>query len=145
MGLKLRYRDDRCRTLAGKPPRAHVAAKRAGLDRRWSARQLRRMRIFEVASFTLMCVTIAGASLSPVLLPGRVSPVVMLVMPAAIMAVVIVALTPLMRPLAWKLHRAGLLSLGLCPACGYPIAELEPEEDQCRVCPECGCAWKMEA
>lgn len=32
----------------------------------------------------------------------------------------------------------------LCAACGYSIAEIEPEEDGCRVCPECGSAWRMD-
>lgn len=32
---------------------------------------------------------------------------------------------------------------GRCLACGYAIAGIEPEEDGCRVCPECGSAWKL--
>lgn len=40
--------------------------------------------------------------------------------------------------------RAAGMNLGLCPACGYPIAEIEPQEDMCRVCPECGGAWRMD-
>lgn len=30
----------------------------------------------------------------------------------------------------------------MCPGCGYSLAELEPEVDGCRVCPECGGAWR---
>ncbi len=47
----------------------------------------------------------------------------------------------------WIVHRrpepTAWLGLGLCPACGYSIAEIEPEEDGCRVCPECGSAWRL--
>jgi hypothetical protein len=32
---------------------------------------------------------------------------------------------------------------GVCAACGYSLCELEPQDDGCRVCPECGCAWKL--
>ncbi|MEQ9097306.1 MAG: hypothetical protein RIE32_13705 [Phycisphaerales bacterium] len=52
---------------------------------------------------------------------------------------------------AWTKHKAIRESdrlgraRGLCPACGYSIAGLEPEEDGCRICPECGSAWKMDA
>jgi hypothetical protein len=33
---------------------------------------------------------------------------------------------------------------GLCAACGYDLIGQEPEEDGCRVCPECGAAWRIE-
>lgn len=35
-----------------------------------------------------------------------------------------------------------LTRAGICPGCGYSLAELEPETDGCRVCPECGGAWR---
>jgi hypothetical protein len=34
------------------------------------------------------------------------------------------------------------LQAGHCAACGYPLLEIEPEADGCRVCPECGAAWR---
>lgn len=34
---------------------------------------------------------------------------------------------------------------GQCLACGYDIADIEPQEDNRRVCPECGSAWKLDA
>jgi len=34
-------------------------------------------------------------------------------------------------------------SRGQCLACGYSIAGLEPQDDGCRVCPECGAAWRF--
>ena len=44
------------------------------------------------------------------------------------------------EPPARRLHCRGWLSLGLCPACAYRIAEVRVEEDNCRTCPECGAA-----
>lgn len=34
---------------------------------------------------------------------------------------------------------------GVCAACGYSLREIKVKEDDCRVCPECGSAWKLEA
>lgn len=31
----------------------------------------------------------------------------------------------------------------LCGSCGYDLAAVEPEADGCRVCPECGAAWRI--
>jgi hypothetical protein len=33
---------------------------------------------------------------------------------------------------------------GICSACGYSIKGLEPQDDGCTVCPECGAAWRFE-
>ncbi len=33
---------------------------------------------------------------------------------------------------------------GFCGSCGFTIRDLQPEEDACRVCPECGSAWRLE-
>jgi hypothetical protein len=34
------------------------------------------------------------------------------------------------------------LGANLCPACAYPLASAPVEPDGCRVCPECGAAWR---
>jgi hypothetical protein len=34
---------------------------------------------------------------------------------------------------------------GICPACGYPLTGAAIEDDGCRVCPECGAAWRSGA
>lgn len=31
---------------------------------------------------------------------------------------------------------------GVCARCQYPLSECPVEADGCRVCPECGCAWR---
>jgi len=48
---------------------------------------------------------------------------------------------------AWNRRRgmfiAAAMVRGLCPACGYDLREIDPEEDGCSVCPECAGAWKI--
>ena len=53
------------------------------------------------------------------------------------------ALHPIIGPMAIRSHKRGFLREGHCPACGYGLAEIEPEADGCRVCPECGAAWRL--
>ncbi len=36
-----------------------------------------------------------------------------------------------------------LLQARLCGACGYSIESIETSSDGCRVCPECGAAWRV--
>lgn len=38
--------------------------------------------------------------------------------------------------------QAEMLARGLCPACGYGLAGVPPEEDGCRRCPECSAFWR---
>lgn len=65
----------------------------------------------------------------------------------------VVLLAEAMRSVAWPRSwprftaalRTGWLEQGRCPACGCSIAEIGPEQDNCRVCPECGSAWKIKA
>lgn len=35
-----------------------------------------------------------------------------------------------------------IAATGLCASCGYRIGDLPVEADGCRVCPECGAAWR---
>lgn len=37
-----------------------------------------------------------------------------------------------------------MLRQWLCPACAYSLRTVPPADDGCRVCPECGGAWKIE-
>lgn len=37
-----------------------------------------------------------------------------------------------------------LVEAGLCPTCSYTLADLPLETDGCRVCPECGAAWRAD-
>jgi len=40
---------------------------------------------------------------------------------------------------------AAMTRAGLCPSCAYQIDEIEPDDDDCTVCPECGGAWRIVA
>ncbi len=61
--------------------------------------------------------------------------------------VVVGILAPFVMATALLIRRAAraadeLVLSGLCPGCDYSIAELEPADDGCTVCPECGAAWR---
>lgn len=50
----------------------------------------------------------------------------------------------------WRRHKRGpdhwrtwLDACRRCPACEYDLAGLDPEPDNCLVCPECGGAWRL--
>jgi hypothetical protein len=55
--------------------------------------------------------------------------------------------------LQWKHHGgrraqravALLAALRRCAACGYDLSVIIPEPDGCRLCPECGAAWRLPA
>jgi hypothetical protein len=40
-------------------------------------------------------------------------------------------------------HARALSTQGRCGACGYDLAHTRAADDNCRVCPECGAAWRM--
>jgi hypothetical protein len=48
---------------------------------------------------------------------------------------------------AMEAHRLSIvwLARGQCPGCGYSLVGLIAEADGCRVCPECGGAWRLNA
>ncbi len=70
--------------------------------------------------------------------------------PFAVLLAVAIAIAATAAARRWiRLPEAGpdrsfWLALSLCPSCGYAIAKLEPQTDNCRVCPECGSAWKLD-
>ena len=35
------------------------------------------------------------------------------------------------------------LAAAYCPSCAYDLASISPQPDGCRVCPECGAAWRL--
>jgi hypothetical protein len=49
----------------------------------------------------------------------------------------------LRRSFFLKRFAGRLLRAGLCVCCDYHLAAVPPEPDGCRVCPECGAAWKL--
>ncbi len=138
------YRDDRGDPLPCGPLRSIEAARRAGYDKKAIRRGLRSWRRASLREdWWVWVVPLACVIPAQILLTGVFS--WFWLWPAApIAAMALVASLPMVRRRVAGLHRRDWISLGLCPACGYAIAELEPQEDTCRVCPECGSAWKLD-
>ncbi len=64
----------------------------------------------------------------------------------------VMPMLPLLVPLVFfavalpreRRERAKVLTMrGCCGACGYGIQHVASEPDGCRVCPECGGAWRL--
>jgi len=36
-----------------------------------------------------------------------------------------------------------IIKHGFCAACGYALTGLDPADDRCTICPECGSAWRL--
>jgi hypothetical protein len=139
-----RFRDDRGRTYAfdrHEPKRsARRRAIHPGRIRAAYALQLREalgrllVALLYVATAGLLILVIFGG------LPAWPSSAAM----AGLFVVPIGATLLLSHPITARVQRRAGRALGLCPACGYSIAEIERQEDACRVCPECGGAWKLD-
>lgn len=63
----------------------------------------------------------------------------------------LIFLGPFLIPLGGGIRAARMASrdiarqyvrAGLCPSCGYRLPDVPPDPDGCRVCPECGGAWR---
>lgn len=67
--------------------------------------------------------------------------VVLAVAPAAL--AIPISLVLLERWFQAERYRDAYLRIGLCPSCGFDMSAAPPEPDGCRVCPECGGAWRM--
>jgi hypothetical protein len=78
---------------------------------------------------------------SPLTVPGK-----QVITLAALMAVMWPLFPLLLRIQRWEERsrlRSGYLAAGHCPSCDYPLGECGIAADGCRVCPECGAAWKL--
>lgn len=66
---------------------------------------------------------------------------------SAVMFVIITACAQVgWRARLRRLHpqiRSTMINHDRCPACGYLLTTLQPDEDGCTVCPECGAAWRL--
>lgn len=65
----------------------------------------------------------------------------LVMVPGALLPVVFGAV--LARRISTERIAEAYLRAGLCASCGYELGTVEPEEDGCRVCPECGAAWRQ--
>ncbi len=65
---------------------------------------------------------------------------------AILIASLLPGLVAAMVVAAWSQRRFGpaaRLGRGLCGGCGYDLHALVEQEDGCRICPECGAAWRL--
>ncbi|MFI4915374.1 MAG: hypothetical protein ACIAS6_02565 [Phycisphaerales bacterium JB060] len=144
MLLPTRYPDDRNAIAPSGWLASKRKARRAGVDEATASAALRGMN--RQAGRHGMRMGIIFAVAFPVLflvLPD-VPYLASLGIAAVFGAVVGLAMRPFVLPRTIEALRTGWLAQGRCPACGTVIADVEPEEDNCRVCPECGSAWKMD-
>lgn len=75
--------------------------------------------------------------------PGGLWIVLALISPVGLLLVF--GVVPLLYRFASRaVPPAGIrLAYHRCGSCNYDLAGLEPEPDGCRVCPECGAAWRL--
>lgn len=145
--------DTRDLSLGDSVPRA---APRGRLSFSRAARMARGLAMMGPALIVLMsCVAMTALALLGVayFLDGLASNLrTSLVGAGAICAAALAALFVVFRFTVGKMQRvkrgpkiiAGALRRLRCGACGYSLAEVEPEQDGCRCCPECGAAWQVE-
>lgn len=63
--------------------------------------------------------------------------------PASVVATLL--MIALVRRVAPRRIARDMVRAGYCASCGQDLTGLEPHEDGCTVCPECGAAWRVPA
>ncbi len=145
MGYWVRYCDDRAARLASGYLRTAGRARRSGMPRDAARRAMKAVNNQgALLGLTFGCGLVAANYLVGAVMPARLNSLGYFFGGAFILALGL-AVQPLIGPMAIRSHKRGFLREGHCPACGYGLAEIEPEADGCRVCPECGAAWAMDA
>lgn len=144
MAIHARYLDDRNAAAPSGWLTSRRRARRAGVDGATARAALRGMNRVAGAHGVRMGLFFALAFPVLFLMPFGLSWPWTLLVAAVLGAAVGLATRPFVRPRQLEALRAGWLARGRCPACGTAIAQVEPEEDGCRVCPECGCAWRID-
>ncbi len=93
----------------------------------------------------LAATVVAGAAVFVVaaLAPGVPLLIRRVLLFVAALAVGCIGVGYLQRRLFLKRFAGRLLRAGLCACCDYNLEGVLPESDGCRVCPECGAAWKL--
>ncbi len=143
MRQRTAYRDDRGRFITSGFQRSGRAAREAGVDRATVRAALWPTLGYSLPHILAVALTVFVLARCVAMLQGDAWRPWLLVLPVVLIVATCLALTPWFAPRYFALHRRGWLSMGLCPACGYPISEFEPEADGCRTCIECGSAWKL--
>ena len=141
--LRPRITDARGRRRTLLPPVGDSARRRMRIERRvdvtglWSGSQLTLATVI-----LLPLLVILGLVIPAVLHLGwlpRWSVFVLAIPIGAAPPLILMALT---RSLFARSYAGAYVRAGLCPSCGYDLSATEAEGDGCRVCPECGGAWR---
>jgi hypothetical protein len=124
------------------PPRVRSAIQIRVANERWDGRQRWLVPLFLVGVLAAMVGVQAAANA----LEDKVKGV-------GWVALVLVSVSPTLAVFLAGWHLAGarqrraaaeaIAGEGLCPGCLYKLSDLPEEADGCRVCPECGGAWRV--
>ncbi|MEQ9097307.1 MAG: hypothetical protein RIE32_13710 [Phycisphaerales bacterium] len=137
-------RDDLGRAARTRVDVEEIAGRMSGGDAKARARITRRVRSESTTGFGIGLIFVILLRMSG--LEDRVQ-IAGLAGDALVIATALVLFWPvllLMNRRWMRVQRRAALALGVCPVCGRSITEIEPQEGTCRICPECGSAWKME-
>ncbi len=144
MALWARYHDDRGEPLGAGYLKSAKTARRAGATSRSIIAAMWRLYAYEVAFWLGFSILLTALMVLPQLLEPYVPILLGLMLVVLSLLAVVFVLGPWLGPLRFRLHRRGWLALGLCPACGFEVTPIEPQEDACRVCPRCAAAWSLD-
>lgn len=142
--MRLRARDDR-----GKPIRVRLAIvppeDKSDTTRPWLLRQFRRAPEVLIPPAIMALGVLVLVSLALREGPAVIAVTLFSPVSSTLIFVTIALLLWTNRALSRHLAktRVALKARGRCPACRYDMRGLEPEEDACTQCPECGAAWDM--
>lgn len=117
---------------------------RKGAVRRVALRRHRAMYGVMALGICLAASIVAGAALvvMGMLAPG-LHPLIGLLVLLLTLIGASVGLGYLQRWFFVRHFGGRLLLAGLCACCDYDLKAVRPEPDGCRICPECGAAWKL--
>lgn len=120
------------------------SARRASVDPAMIKAELRPLRQLAWYQFLLTVIVVILSGRLHDALGGHVPAVQRwIISVVAMLGLMAIGLMPITARLYRAQRRAGL-ALGSCPSCGYPVTGLTVQNDGCRVCPECGSAWRMD-
>ncbi len=142
--MRLRARDDR-----GKTTRVRFAIvppeDRSDITRPWLLRQLRRAPEVLIPPAIMAIGVLVLVSLALREGPAVIAVTLFSPVSSTLIFVTIALLLWTNRAFVRHLRKTGvaLKARGRCPACRYDMRGLEPDEDACTQCPECGAAWDM--
>lgn len=142
--LPLKYLDDRGQPLGNDRDLTIADARASGASRAAARAALRPATLLVWACLVAGLAGIMGLTVLIDALERHMPKAVAYAIGFAIAVAMYAVVGSIVQAPARRAYRRGWLSLGLCPGCAYRITEIEPQQDGCRVCPECGSAWRLD-